>query len=209
MLRTLRSRLTYSNVVATIAVFVALGGGAYAATKLAAHSVGTKQLKNKAVTPPKLAKKTIKLLKGKKGARGPVGAQGAIGAQGPTGGQGPTGAAGVAPGFVSTKGVMKLSVGDSKTVWEHGPLKITGTCEDTGGGKIKMTLSASSTEADSDLYGMQGTSNPSVDFRESTTFADDSNTNIDLAAPSGATLDLTVSIGVHGLGADCWVHGFG
>ena len=101
MLRTLRSRLTYSNVMATIAIFVALGGGAYAAIKLPAHSVGTKQLKNRAVTPPKLAKKTIKLLKGKKGARGPVGAQGAAGltgAQGPTGAHGPTGQLASRPG---------------------------------------------------------------------------------------------------------------
>src|SRR5215471_14356455 len=34
MLRGIRSRLTYANVTATIALFVALGGGAYAATSL-------------------------------------------------------------------------------------------------------------------------------------------------------------------------------
>jgi hypothetical protein len=40
----LRSRLKYANVVATLALFVALGGASYAATRLAANSVGTRQL---------------------------------------------------------------------------------------------------------------------------------------------------------------------
>ncbi len=37
-------RLTYANVVSTIALFVALGGGAYAVTTLPAGSVGQRQL---------------------------------------------------------------------------------------------------------------------------------------------------------------------
>jgi hypothetical protein len=54
-LKTPRSRLSYANVMATIAVFIALGGGAYAAIKIPKKSVGTKQLKANAVTPAKLA----------------------------------------------------------------------------------------------------------------------------------------------------------
>jgi hypothetical protein len=49
------TRLSYANVMATIAVFIALGGGAYAAFKLPQNSVGTKQLKDRAVTKEKLA----------------------------------------------------------------------------------------------------------------------------------------------------------
>jgi hypothetical protein len=45
----LRSRLTYANVTATLALFVALSGGAYAATTLPAKSVGSKQLKKSSV----------------------------------------------------------------------------------------------------------------------------------------------------------------
>ena len=59
MLDRLRPRLTYANVIATVALFVALGGGAYAATELPANSVGTKQLKPGAVTNPKLAKAAV------------------------------------------------------------------------------------------------------------------------------------------------------
>ena len=51
----LRAKLTYANVMATIAVFLTLGGGAIAATALKKGSVGTKQLKAKAVNEAKLA----------------------------------------------------------------------------------------------------------------------------------------------------------
>jgi hypothetical protein len=52
----LRSRLTYANVVATLALFLVLGGGsALAASRLAKNSVGTKQIKNGAITGSKLA----------------------------------------------------------------------------------------------------------------------------------------------------------
>jgi hypothetical protein len=55
----MRSRLTYANVLSTIALFIALGGGAYAATQLPANSVGTTQLKNSAVTSRKVKDHTI------------------------------------------------------------------------------------------------------------------------------------------------------
>ena len=45
----IRSSLSYANVIATIALFVALGGGAYAAITLPKNSVGAKQLKKNAV----------------------------------------------------------------------------------------------------------------------------------------------------------------
>ena len=71
-----RSRMTYANVVATLAMVFAMSGGAYAASKFLITS--TKQIK-----PSVLA-----ALKGKTGANG---AQGATGAPGPAGAQGPTG----------------------------------------------------------------------------------------------------------------------
>jgi hypothetical protein len=41
--------LTYANVMATVAVFLALGGGAYAALKLPRNSVGQRQLRTGSV----------------------------------------------------------------------------------------------------------------------------------------------------------------
>jgi hypothetical protein len=50
----LREKLTYANVIATIALFIALGGASYAAVKLPKNSVGTKQIKNNAITGAKI-----------------------------------------------------------------------------------------------------------------------------------------------------------
>ena len=50
----LRSRLSYANVMATIAVFVALGGTAYAAT-----SIDGKLIKNRSIAGIKLKKDTL------------------------------------------------------------------------------------------------------------------------------------------------------
>jgi hypothetical protein len=49
-----RPRLTYANVIATLALFIALGGVGYAATQLPKNSVGPKQLKRNAVTAAKI-----------------------------------------------------------------------------------------------------------------------------------------------------------
>ena len=54
----LRSKLSYSNVIASIALFIALGGAAVAAG-LPKNSVGPKQLKRGAVTAAKLRKGAV------------------------------------------------------------------------------------------------------------------------------------------------------
>jgi hypothetical protein len=85
-MRTMRDKLTYANVISTLCLFMVLGGGAYAASQLPKNSVGTKQLKNNAVTGQKIKNKSIgtadltptavTTLKGTKGDAGPAGAQG-------------------------------------------------------------------------------------------------------------------------------------
>ncbi|HST39508.1 MAG TPA: hypothetical protein VLK58_08365, partial [Conexibacter sp.] len=54
LLRILARRLSYANVVATIALFVALGGVSYAAVQLPRASVGSAQLQRDAVTAEKV-----------------------------------------------------------------------------------------------------------------------------------------------------------
>jgi hypothetical protein len=53
-------RLTYANVMSSIAVFLLLGGGAaFAAHRLGKHTVGAKQLKANAVTAKKIRKNAV------------------------------------------------------------------------------------------------------------------------------------------------------
>jgi hypothetical protein len=63
----IRKRLTYANVVSSIALFLVVGGAtAFAAGQLAKNSVGSKQLKKNAVTAAKIKKETVTGAKVKK-----------------------------------------------------------------------------------------------------------------------------------------------
>jgi hypothetical protein len=56
----LRKRLTYANVISTLALFIALGAGsAFAAQQLAPKSVGERQLRPGAVTAEKIRKEAV------------------------------------------------------------------------------------------------------------------------------------------------------
>jgi hypothetical protein len=59
MFTALRTRMSYANVIATIALFVALGGSSYAALQLPRNSVGPKQLKKNAVTSVKIKRNAV------------------------------------------------------------------------------------------------------------------------------------------------------
>jgi hypothetical protein len=101
-----RRQLTYSNVVATTALFLVLAGGsAFAATQmLPRNSVGAKQIKKGAVTPAKLAPATKTTLTGPRGATGP---------QGPKGDTGSSGPAGLTRGFEKTEAGESIALGTS------------------------------------------------------------------------------------------------
>jgi hypothetical protein len=69
-MKRLHGKLTYANVIATLALFIALGGGALAATHLGKNSIGSKQLKKNAVTTSKIKNAAVT---GEKLAAGSVG----------------------------------------------------------------------------------------------------------------------------------------
>lgn len=95
-MKSVRKRLTYANVMSSIAVFlVVAGGSAFAATQLGKNTVGAKQLKKEAVTLAKIAAAAKTSLQG---ATGPQGAQGKQGDKGATGPQGPKGDVGPSTG---------------------------------------------------------------------------------------------------------------
>ena len=95
MLHRLRVRLSYANVMATIAVFIALGGSSYAAINLPRNSVGASEIRTGAVRSSEIKDRSIRTrdlststreaLRGQAGVQGPAGPQGATGAQGPAG----------------------------------------------------------------------------------------------------------------------------
>jgi hypothetical protein len=95
MIDRLRARLSYANVMATIAVFIALGGSSYAAINLPRNSVGASEIKTGAVRSAEIKDRSIRTsdlatsarsaLRGQSGPQGPAGPQGLAGAQGPAG----------------------------------------------------------------------------------------------------------------------------
>ncbi len=85
-MKPVRKRLTYANVMSSIAVFLVLAGGtAFAASQLGKESVGTKQLKKEAVSLAKINAAGEKIAEGRHRRRGAEGPKGATGAQGPKG----------------------------------------------------------------------------------------------------------------------------
>lgn len=71
-----RPRLTYTNVVATIALFAALGGVSYAATALPNNSVGTSQIQAEAIRTGKIADGAVTASKLGEGVRERIAAAG-------------------------------------------------------------------------------------------------------------------------------------
>jgi hypothetical protein len=88
----IRRHLTYANVIATVALFVALGGGAYAVTTAKRNSVTSKSVKNGAIkgidvldeslTGQDVNEGTLSLPTGPKGDKGETGAAGSARAYG-------------------------------------------------------------------------------------------------------------------------------
>jgi hypothetical protein len=71
-----------ATIIASLALFVALGGGAWAAAN---SLISGSQIKNHSIAAKKLTRHAIRTLHGRRGARGPAGPQGATGPQGPAG----------------------------------------------------------------------------------------------------------------------------
>lgn len=143
-------RPTYAEVVATLALFIALGGVSYAAIKIPNNSVGAKQLRANAVNSKKVKNRSLLAVDFRKGQlpRGATGAAGAPGADGLLGPVGPTGAAGArgitgAAGADGATGVQGATgeagatgadgvTGPEGPAGEIGPTGLTGIIGPTG-----------------------------------------------------------------------------
>ena len=114
-----RSRLTYSNVVASLALFVALGGSSYAAI-----TVSGKNVKNESLTSADVKNSSLLGRDFKAGElpAGPAGAPGAQGQPGPQGARGQDGAPG-SPGAPGERG----PAGEPGEPGEQGPAGTNGS----------------------------------------------------------------------------------
>jgi hypothetical protein len=91
-MKRLRSKLTYANVIATLALFFVLAGGtAFAASQFGKETIAGRAIKKESIGPAKLTKAAKAALEGPAGSKGATGAAGPAGPQGPPG---PPGAAG-------------------------------------------------------------------------------------------------------------------
>ena len=142
------------NAIAWIALFVALGGVSYAAVKLPANSVGTRQLKRNAVTSSRVKNRSLLAVDFRRGQL-PRGAKGSAGPQGPAGPKGDSGAAGpIGPSSASeieVAGPVAASAGAATTVatlsgLSAGAYVITAKTEvqnpGAGDGESRCTLTA-------------------------------------------------------------------
>jgi hypothetical protein len=155
MLGWVRPRFTYANVMATVAVFIALGGASYAAIKLPKNSVGSKQLKsgavkasdlgNNAVSSPKVANGSL-LSEDFAAGQLPQGPKGAPGDPGRRGETGPAGAASVSAslaGPVSTGSASPVDLGGPSVTVNVGSSGliaywVTATLKSVGGGTAQV-----------------------------------------------------------------------
>jgi hypothetical protein len=156
-------RLTYANVISTIALFLVLGGAsALAATQLAKSSVGSKQLKNGAVTTAKIRDGAVtgaKIRDGSlSGAKLDLGSLGQV----PSAATATSAAHATSADNASTVGgqaVQKISWVAPKgtpatTIFSGVGLAISGTC--SAAGEIFVTATTTAPDAEIQIFGNEG-----------------------------------------------------
>lgn len=158
MLSKLRSSVSYANVTATLALFVALSGGAYAALTLPPNSVGRRQLKPDAVNSAKVEDRSLRARDFRAGqlpagAQGPEGPQGPTGDKGDKGDKGDTGAQGPGAVAMNTR-IPNANSDNTTTLFTLGELTVKGSCwnDSSGGGgqgaaKVRKLTVHTSTDA--------------------------------------------------------------
>lgn len=137
-MKQLRKRVTYANVMSSIAVFLVLGGATAIAAGLAKNSVGTKQLKKNAVTTAKLKKNSVTTAKIRNGAV--TGAKLNIGTIGKVPSAAAADTANLANSANSANSLVgqttfaiRLGFGQSQTIASHGSVSFVAGCRQEGG----------------------------------------------------------------------------
>lgn len=141
----MRPKLTYANVVASLALFVALGGTSYAALTLGRNSVRSENIGRGQVKASDIAKNAVSspkvkdfslLAKDFKAGQlpaGPAGAKGEKGDTGPRGPQGPPGLSGLERVYVHGVGTNSESPKITTATCAPGKVAISGGYDISGG----------------------------------------------------------------------------
>jgi hypothetical protein len=217
MRSTLRGHFTYANVLATLALFVALGGVSYAAITLPNNSVRSKHIKNgqvrqgdlgaNAVTAPKVANGSLRLEDFARGQlpAGPQGAKGDPGEKGETGAPGTPGQTAVTSGNVPI--AASTGAGTTATLLTVGPITYSANCKDNGGGTFRLEIRIASSEAGAIAASRVGhldlTGTPQQFWFEEGTTGELSSQRQQVITPSGAAHRSDVIVGTHKFGSDC------
>ncbi len=188
MHRFVSHRPSPAMTVALVALFVSLGGGAYAAVNLPRNSVGSAQLKTGAVTGAKLHGAAVSAAKVKahsllatdfatgqlpRGAAGATGATGTTGATGPTGPQGPKGNPGET-GPVGISGYQVVAFGE-----------LVAPTDTSGGWEVACPAGKNV------LGGGAATFNKNIQVQSSTPLDDSTKWDVDVVPLTGTTFGGT------------------
>ncbi len=136
-----RGRVSSAHVIAVLALFVALGGSAYAGIK-----IGTKQIKNSAVTTKKIKKRAVTTAK----IRNNSVTTAKIRNNSVTAAKLPE---------YSNSGLVKLMNGRNRVLLQRGPFRFVARCVDAGGGGSTASLLVKNTGSASVLFESEEESN--------------------------------------------------
>lgn len=202
--------MTFANVVSSLALFVALGGSAYAVGALPVNSVGRSQLQANSVTAGKIAPNSVGTSKLKPNSvtadelgsgsvdlqsldptvrqelvlRPKKGKPGKTGAEGPAGAQGPAGPQG-APGPSAARVAFDVHASSSPSmqkILDVAGLQMNADCESVSAG-TQLNLSVTADEAGT------GVENINVDNGAGTpNFGEAHSANLQIELPEGTTV---------------------
>lgn len=215
MFAAVRRGVTFSNVVALLALFVALGGTAYAVKKLngrdiVANSIpGTKlkrdTLGGREINEAKLG--TVPSAANAANAVNAIQAQKANEANVASSLGGKTAADFAPAGLVQSSGLVKLAVGQEQTLIAKGPFTVRVVCAAAGGGNTEVKLLLRTTEVGSLNFANEIPPNTDVLLGSASvppgSKGGTSQSSLRLLAPSGTAIEASVMGAVGILGVPC------
>lgn len=233
-MHSLRSRLTFSNVTAVLALFVALGGTSYAAVRIGSaevvnNSLKSEDIRDNTIKGPDIEKDAIRgtdvrdgdlqgrdirdnTISGEAVKESSLDRVPLAGDAETLGGKGA--AAFLASDRVVRVGPVKLTAGETKTVAVSGPFTWKAECGDAGGGAVHLAVTLETTEADGFAGSFGEGGGPLSPGSPATMFDGTSSESVyQIAFPLSATTptgDSPVGLAFAGLntgGADCVVNG--